>query len=590
MVTSSRPFNSCSLKHSLIAIMLGRLEMTVAQCKKNFVRYADELFGDGPSLLHLVPSLSYPRYSEKRIIEATRLLLDEFDPVSKADRWRRTIFASPNVRTKTQVNCLSGNDSALTLNRAVIAYNQSTNSQHVFRSHDQTFKEHSANDRLNQVTAASPEYIWQVARAASAAPLYFAPMRMNGNTFFDGGMKANNPSMVALRELIGSDAEGIMLIISIGSGMKNNHNERKRGSFSIWRGFLTTVTDLLTDTQTTHEEVAKLIDHTEGHHKYHRLNESKSLGAIQLDEWTIKKSSKSDVPVERKTRDHIEHIFEEWSKQPDVKADLEASADDIVRLIDMKRRNLPVLRGSGSRLWKEIEGEIEAKLVKSEFEETPFEFLPEGELNMILKKFSQRTQYRGDLHLVISHLLLIHRPSIQEEELSLVDYILDENHPATKLFFIVLLAEHDRPYEAMMLWKEKLFCDANLPIQWPNQVAVKDFQDHPFALLDQGANPVWTNRAIKEFHTKQRLLLAPVLTTNPPEVPGNFGESTLPFIARDTQRSVGSFGVVCKYIIHPNHFNAGRKVYFHRFTVRNAKVTFLTKYRSRSLALWLSKN
>jgi patatin-like phospholipase/acyl hydrolase len=35
--------------------------------------------------------------------------------------------------------------------------------------------------------------IWQAARATSAAPMYFEPLQVNGNTFMDGGLQANNP-------------------------------------------------------------------------------------------------------------------------------------------------------------------------------------------------------------------------------------------------------------------------------------------------------------------------------------------------------------------------------------------------------------
>jgi hypothetical protein len=107
MIINSKLSSPYSQRHSLIAIMLGRLEMSVAQCKENFVRNADELFNHPRSLLRFMPSQFYSKYDDKRIVRATQLLLDKFDPVSKAskaDRWRRTIFASPKVRTKTQVN------------------------------------------------------------------------------------------------------------------------------------------------------------------------------------------------------------------------------------------------------------------------------------------------------------------------------------------------------------------------------------------------------------------------------------------------------------------------------------------------------
>lgn len=35
--------------------------------------------------------------------------------------------------------------------------------------------------------------LWQAARATSAAPMYFAPLEVDGRSFLDGGLQANNP-------------------------------------------------------------------------------------------------------------------------------------------------------------------------------------------------------------------------------------------------------------------------------------------------------------------------------------------------------------------------------------------------------------
>lgn len=35
--------------------------------------------------------------------------------------------------------------------------------------------------------------LWEAARATSAAPTYFPPMKVGNYTFVDGGLQANNP-------------------------------------------------------------------------------------------------------------------------------------------------------------------------------------------------------------------------------------------------------------------------------------------------------------------------------------------------------------------------------------------------------------
>jgi patatin-like phospholipase/acyl hydrolase len=67
-------------------------------------------------------------------------------------------------------------------------------------------------------------YMWQVARATSAAPTYFEPFKLeidndNSYCFIDGGVFANNPAMCAFADakVIYKDIEDI-LIVSLGTG------------------------------------------------------------------------------------------------------------------------------------------------------------------------------------------------------------------------------------------------------------------------------------------------------------------------------------------------------------------------------------
>ena len=63
-------------------------------------------------------------------------------------------------------------------------------------------------------------YLWEACRATSAAPTYFKPYRFdNVNSFIDGGVFANNPSMCAYAEAkhMWGDEEPIYLL-SLGTG------------------------------------------------------------------------------------------------------------------------------------------------------------------------------------------------------------------------------------------------------------------------------------------------------------------------------------------------------------------------------------
>jgi predicted acylesterase/phospholipase RssA len=70
------------------------------------------------------------------------------------------------------------------------------------------------------------ESIWRCARATSAAPFLFAPIRFNGRKFLDGGMGANNPAMIALKEVAQMHPYTPAVLVSLGTGEKPDHREK----------------------------------------------------------------------------------------------------------------------------------------------------------------------------------------------------------------------------------------------------------------------------------------------------------------------------------------------------------------------------
>ncbi|KAG9501602.1 hypothetical protein J7337_007293 [Fusarium musae] len=68
--------------------------------------------------------------------------------------------------------------------------------------------------------------IWEVARATTAAPGYFESIKIIGRKFLDGGMAANNPSLIALKEI--HNLHGLVpdLFVSIGTGLKPSSDDQ----------------------------------------------------------------------------------------------------------------------------------------------------------------------------------------------------------------------------------------------------------------------------------------------------------------------------------------------------------------------------
>jgi hypothetical protein len=81
--------------------MLGRLEMTVEESIKGFRAYADTIFGHPRPSSRLFRGLLASKYSERRLIKATRLIVGEFDPTAKDEKWRRNTFGVGSGLCKT---------------------------------------------------------------------------------------------------------------------------------------------------------------------------------------------------------------------------------------------------------------------------------------------------------------------------------------------------------------------------------------------------------------------------------------------------------------------------------------------------------
>jgi predicted acylesterase/phospholipase RssA len=148
--------------------------------------------------------------------------------------------------------------------------------------------------------------MWEAARASSAAPLYFPEMNINGQTYWDGGMRSNNPIDQVFEEAcreFGEDAD-FRLILSIGTG-RPERKEVQRGIL----GVLKIATQFLTDTENKHEQfVQRFRDKYVGEGKpYVRLNGGGELAGVDLADYRsiekIEELAREYVRVENR---HIE--------------------------------------------------------------------------------------------------------------------------------------------------------------------------------------------------------------------------------------------------------------------------------------------
>jgi len=115
-----------------------------------------------------------------------------------------------------------------------------------------------------------PKYdfpIWQVARCSSAAPVYFPPMKIDGDcdyhALIDGGIFANNPAMCAYTEarLMAPDRE--VLMVSLGTGEITRPISHARAATWGAAFWLSPLLDCMFDgaSGTTHYQVRHLAQH-----------------------------------------------------------------------------------------------------------------------------------------------------------------------------------------------------------------------------------------------------------------------------------------------------------------------------------------
>ena len=125
---------------------------------------------------------------------------------------------------------------------------------------------------------------WEVCRATSAAPTYFAPHERNGRGFVDGGLWANNPILVGVTEALSAFeiAPEKLRILSIGTGNQPYEITLKaaRGGLWNWRSLVLGAMSLSTDNAAA--QVGLMV----GSEHVVRLEPERHIASINMDDWT----------------------------------------------------------------------------------------------------------------------------------------------------------------------------------------------------------------------------------------------------------------------------------------------------------------
>ena len=186
--------------------------------------------------------------------------------------------------------------------------------------------------------------IWEVARAATAAPYYFDPIKIQiqGRSeviiFEDGGLgETTNPTLYGIRDIKkqeGADAVGIVVSVGTARGELGRQKDLILGRA---KHKLKTIIWNSSDPESVHTTIKGDQDHYPNM-EYWRLNPSArgdgQLLNMPLDEWVPKQSRKKDQPSGSATINEIKNAFNKWASQTSVHDDLMVCAE---RLVEQRR-------------------------------------------------------------------------------------------------------------------------------------------------------------------------------------------------------------------------------------------------------------
>lgn len=150
----------------------------------------------------------------------------------------------------------------------------------------------SSRKARHRVEAEGDFLMSSVARATSAAPTYFEPLKVDrGNrgdylAFIDGGVFANNPALCAYVEALKMFPDADFVVVSLGTGEQTRripYEEAKHWGLAAWaQPVLATMFDGVSDT--VDYQMRKLLPRIEETERYYRFQAKLETGSDDMDD------------------------------------------------------------------------------------------------------------------------------------------------------------------------------------------------------------------------------------------------------------------------------------------------------------------
>ncbi|KAL8933439.1 MAG: hypothetical protein Q9211_005783 [Gyalolechia sp. 1 TL-2023] len=282
----------------LIAIMLGRLRMTVGECLEAYERLSAKVFEKPPSRL----KRSLNKYNSSSRRDTLERLFTTLQPAQPSANEQDGKFRSDAVRCRTIV---CSNRCDLT---EKISY------PYVFRSYQHNYRTTEPFVYPRNPNEVSEFAISQVATATSAAPSYFKSTRLFEYRYYDAAVNINNPSLEMYKEvsLLNKAHESIDLLLSLGTGNAKGNTTKAKHSL---QKALNDISHLV------HQKILKAQE-VDGF-TYYRWDVQGGLQHVRLDEWKPIESGET-------TRARIEKATNRYLESPKVERAIKDCADILV--------------------------------------------------------------------------------------------------------------------------------------------------------------------------------------------------------------------------------------------------------------------
>lgn len=263
-------------------------------CDGNICDYFDMLAGTSTGAI-IVAALSI-KIPAQNILE---LYLDNGKKIFPNKQWKLSRGKYSKEPLENELKQLFGDKKIIEANTRLLipTYNLSTDSVQVIKTPHAKDLYYDKNRK-----------IYEVLLATTAAPVYFSPYKMSGGVYMDGGVGANNPSLIALVEGVTRcnwNKEEI-LILNIGSvtSGKNTTGKEKMGLLN----FLTIQQCFMNAENQYASNICNLIIGD----RYIRIEENVQPGEVALDKVdkiSLNKLNDLGIDSARKNYDMIKKKF-----------------------------------------------------------------------------------------------------------------------------------------------------------------------------------------------------------------------------------------------------------------------------------------